>query len=63
VGKPYLYGLTAGGTEGVIKVTADTWSFPPQALDILRLELDRAMGLLGVATVADLKARGPDLIK
>jgi len=52
IGKPYLYGLTAGGTEGVIK-----------AMDILKIELDRAMGLLGVATVEELKKRGPDLIK
>ncbi len=52
VGKPYLYGLTAGGTDGVIK-----------ALEILKVELDRAMGLLGVGSVEDLKKRGPDLIK
>jgi len=52
VGKPYLYGLAAGGTPGVIK-----------ALDILRVELDRAMGLLGVGTVDELKRRGHDLIK
>lgn len=52
VGKPYLYGLAAGGTEGVIK-----------ALDILKVELDRAMGLLGVGSVDDLKKRGPGLIK
>lgn len=52
VGKPYLYGLAAGGTDGVIK-----------ALDILRVELDRAMGLLGVGSVDDLKKRGPDLIR
>jgi isopentenyl diphosphate isomerase/L-lactate dehydrogenase-like FMN-dependent dehydrogenase len=52
VGKPYLYGLGAGGTEGVIK-----------ALEILRVELERAMGLLGVATVAELQEKGPDLIR
>merc|ERR1719445_1529636 len=52
VGKPYLYGLAAGGAEGVIK-----------ALDILRIELDRAMGLLGVANVDELKKRGPGLVK
>ena len=52
VGKPYLYGLAAGGTEGVIK-----------ALEILKVELDRAMGLLGVGSVDDLKKRGPGLIK
>merc|ERR1712127_900588 len=32
-------------------------------LDILRVELDRAMGLLGTGTVDDLKKRGPGLIK
>ncbi|GMI14163.1 hypothetical protein TrLO_g5421 [Triparma laevis f. longispina] len=52
VGKPYLYGLAAGGEAGVIK-----------ALEILRVELDRAMGLLGTGTVDDLKKRGPGLIK
>ena len=48
----YLYGLCTGGTDGVIK-----------ALYILKVELDRAMGLLGVATVDELKKRGPDLIR
>merc|ERR1712029_1306780 len=52
VGKPYQYGLAAGGTEGVIK-----------AYDILKTELDRAMGLLGAGTVDELKKRGPNLIK
>ena len=52
VGKPYLWGLAAGGSEGVIK-----------ALEILKVELDRAMGLLGTPTVADLKKEGPSLIK
>lgn len=52
VGKPYLWGLAAGGTEGVIK-----------AYEILKVELDRAMGLLGTPTVAALKKEGPSLIK
>ena len=52
VGKPYLYGLAAGGTDGIIK-----------AYDILKVELDRAMGLLGTPTVDELKKRGPGLIK
>lgn len=52
VGKPYLWGLAAGGTAGVIK-----------AYDILKVELERAMGLLGVRTIAELKAQGPDLVK
>jgi len=52
VGKPYLYGLGAGGKKGVIK-----------SLDILKIELDRAMGLLGCGTVADLKTRGRDMVR
>lgn len=52
VGKAYLYGLAAGGTQGVIK-----------ALNILKVELDRAMGLLGCGSVEQLKKEGPDLIK
>ncbi len=52
VGKPYLWGLAAGGTEGVNK-----------AYEILKVELDRAMGLLGTPTVDALKKEGPSLIK
>lgn len=52
VGKPYLWGLAAGGEEGVKK-----------AYEILKVELDRAMGLLGTPTVDDLKREGPSLIK
>ena len=52
VGKPYLWGLAAGGTPGVIK-----------SYDILKAELERAMGLLGVRTIAELRAQGPDLVK
>jgi len=52
IGKPYLYGLAAGGTEGVLRT-----------FEILRSELDRAMGLLGCGTVEQLKIEGGDLIK
>merc|ERR1719274_561892 len=52
VGKAYLYGLAAGGKPGVRK-----------AIDTLHVELERAMGLLGVRTVEELKRRGPELIK
>jgi len=52
VGKPYLWGLAAGGEAGVTK-----------AYDILKVELDRAMGLLGTGTVDQLKKEGPGLIK
>eukprot|EP00088_Acartia_fossae_P016889 TRINITY_DN1951_c0_g1_i2.p1 TRINITY_DN1951_c0_g1~~TRINITY_DN1951_c0_g1_i2.p1 ORF type:complete len:434 (+),score=24.96 TRINITY_DN1951_c0_g1_i2:67-1368(+) len=52
IGKPYLYGLSAGGRQGVDK-----------AFQILRRELDRAMGLLGVGTVEELKVEGSGLIR
>ena len=43
IGRPYMYGLAAGGQSGVSRV-----------LEILRLELEKAMGLAGCATVADI---------
>ena len=43
VGRPYLYGLAAAGEAGVVRM-----------IELLREELDRAMALLGAATVADL---------
>ena len=52
IGKPYLYGLCAGGGDGVIKV-----------MEILRVEVERAMGLLGVGSIKDLKEQGRELIK
>jgi len=52
VGKAFLYGLAAGGRPGV-----------KRAIDMLEVELERAMGLLGTRTVADLKERGPELIR
>jgi 4-hydroxymandelate oxidase len=48
VGRPYVWGLTVGGAEGVAFV-----------LDTLRTELEMAMGLLGATTLADLT---PDLL-
>jgi isopentenyl diphosphate isomerase/L-lactate dehydrogenase-like FMN-dependent dehydrogenase len=42
VGRPYLFGLAAGGQAGVEKV-----------LDLLHLELDRAMALAGCPSVDD----------
>ena len=52
VGKAFLYGLAAGGRPGV-----------KRAIDMLEVELERAMGLLGTRTIADLKERGPELIR
>ncbi len=43
VGRPYLYGLAAGGEAGVLRM-----------IELLRVEFDHAMALLGAATVADL---------
>lgn len=43
IGRPYLYGLSAGGQPGVARV-----------LEILRKETERTMGLLGCASLADL---------
>jgi isopentenyl diphosphate isomerase/L-lactate dehydrogenase-like FMN-dependent dehydrogenase len=48
IGRPYLYGLAAGGQRGVEKV-----------LELLREELDRAMALTGCTTVADV---GPGVL-
>jgi L-lactate dehydrogenase (cytochrome) len=43
IGRPYLYGLAAGGEQGVVK-----------ALDILRTELIRAMQLSGSTDVRNI---------
>jgi L-lactate dehydrogenase (cytochrome) len=43
IGRPYLYGLAAGGERGVAR-----------AIDILRDELERSMALLGAARISDL---------
>jgi L-lactate dehydrogenase (cytochrome)/(S)-mandelate dehydrogenase len=48
IGRPQLWGLTVAGEAGVAHV-----------LDIFRREIDRAMGLLGAARIADL---GPDFL-
>jgi 4-hydroxymandelate oxidase len=48
IGRPSLYGLAAGGAEGVQRV-----------VELLRAELDLAMALIGARGVADLT---PDLI-
>jgi len=43
VGRPYLYGLAAGGSAGVRR-----------ALDILQNEVDHTLALTGVPRVGDL---------
>jgi len=52
VGRAYLYGLMAGGEAGVGRVLA-----------LLEAEFRRAMTLLGVSSVAELRARGPELLR
>lgn len=51
IGRPYLWGLAAGGGDGVARV-----------LTILRAELARTMALIGTPTVATLRHRGSRLI-
>jgi L-lactate dehydrogenase (cytochrome)/(S)-mandelate dehydrogenase len=48
LGRPALWGVAVAGQDGVAHV-----------LDIFRREIDRAMGLCGAASLADL---GPDLL-
>jgi L-lactate dehydrogenase (cytochrome) len=43
IGRPYLYGLAAGGESGVAK-----------ALQLLRDEIERDMALLGCRNVAEI---------
>lgn len=47
IGRAYLYGLMAGGEQGVAR-----------AIELLAREVESAMMLMGCATVADLKASG-----
>ena len=49
VGRPWMYGLAAGGEAGVSRT-----------LELLHGEIDRAMALLGVAQVSDI---GPELLR
>jgi L-lactate dehydrogenase (cytochrome) len=46
IGRPYLYGLGAGGQGGA-----------ERAIDILKAEIDRAQALLGCPTLADIDRR------
>ncbi len=47
IGRAYLYGLMAGGEQGVAR-----------AIELLAGEVEAAMMLMGTATIADLKASG-----
>ncbi|RZA29825.1 MAG: alpha-hydroxy-acid oxidizing protein, partial [Proteobacteria bacterium] len=42
IGRPYLYGLAAGGEDGVARV-----------LDIFQAEIERCMALMGRTRIAD----------
>ena len=50
-GRAYLYGLAAGGFEGVDK-----------SLSLLTRDVSLAMGLVGCRTVKELKEKGPDIL-
>jgi L-lactate dehydrogenase (cytochrome) len=52
IGRPYLYGLAAGGQAGVAHV-----------LNMFRAEMTRTMMLLGVSTIQELRLEGRDLIR
>jgi L-lactate dehydrogenase (cytochrome) len=52
IGRPYLYGLAAGGEQGVAR-----------ALELLKEELKRTMQLVGVTSLAELRDRGPELLR
>lgn len=52
IGRPYLYGLGAAGEPGCLK-----------AIDILSTELTRAMTLLGVHDIAELRCKGSEVVK
>ena len=46
MGRPYLFGLAAGGQAGVAK-----------ALELLRAEIERDMGLLGCTKISDISSK------
>lgn len=48
IGRAYLYGLMAGGAEGVVRV-----------LEIMRAEMQRTMQLMGVRSISELS---PDMV-
>lgn len=52
IGRPYLYGLGAAGEEGV-----------EAAIRILGTELRRAVQLLGVTSIEQLRDQGPQLVR
>ncbi|EMY32224.1 L-lactate dehydrogenase [Arthrobacter crystallopoietes BAB-32] len=51
VGRPYLWALAAGGEAGVARL-----------IELLASQFRRTMALLGVASAAELRRRGPELL-
>lgn len=52
IGRPYLYGLAGAGQAGVAHV-----------IKILADDIKRTMMLLGVSSIAELRADGPTLVR
>jgi len=52
LGRAYAYGLAAAGGAGVQRI-----------IEILATEIDVTLGLMGIATVDELKARGPAALR
>ncbi|MFC0489603.1 alpha-hydroxy acid oxidase [Sinomonas atrocyanea] len=52
IGRPYLYGLVAAGSQGVGRI-----------IEIFSEELRRTMTLVGVSTVAELKVKGSEVVR
>lgn len=52
IGRAYLYGLMAGGELGVARV-----------FELFTEQFERALGLLGVTSVAELREQGPRLLR
>lgn len=52
IGRPYLYGLAAAGEAGVTHV-----------LQLFAAEIERAMALLGVTTIKELRTEGRELLR
>ncbi|HSL36931.1 MAG TPA: alpha-hydroxy-acid oxidizing protein, partial [Arthrobacter sp.] len=52
IGRAYLYGLVAAGSPGVGRI-----------IEIFADELRRTMTLVGVSSIAELKARGGEILR
>ncbi|WP_408397657.1 alpha-hydroxy acid oxidase [Paraburkholderia sediminicola] len=52
IGRAYIYGLAAGGEQGVTR-----------CLDLLKREILPALNMMGFRSIAELKAAGPDALR